>query len=125
MRKCAVSSCDTKALDRGFYKVPDSNPVRKKAWTDACGIKSDESAAKLICWKHFKSDQFKKEISVDRGIFGRLKKNATPTEFLPGPPITVNLEAADFNLGSETVIEIPTKKTKSPLKFFLYNSFFH
>lgn len=111
-RNCAVPSCGTrKAKDIGFYRVPD-DPVRRKGWCEACNIPYKESTI-LICWRHFKSDQFRNEINIENRKFSHLKKDALPTEFLPGKPIIVSQSNPDFDLGGSVDIQIPDPKIPS------------
>ena len=63
----------------------------------------------IICWKHFKPDQFRNKINVSKGLFRSLIKDAFPTDFLPGAPI----KDSDFDLGRSEEIKIPAKKSFS------------
>ena len=105
LRNCEISSCGTKkATDKGFYTIPE-HEIRRKAWFDACGIPLTKKKTR-ICWRHFKPDQFRNKIDPSKGLFGCLKKDAFPTEFLPGEPIKVNSDS-DFDLGRSEEIKIP------------------
>ena len=111
LRNCEISSCGTKkATDKGFYTIPE-HEKRRKAWFDACGIPLTKKKTR-ICWRHFKPDQFRNKIDVAKGLFGCLKKDAFPTEFLPGDPIKVNPDS-DFDLGRSEEIKIPVKKSSA------------
>ena len=108
LRNCSISTCDTKrALDKGFYQIPEHD-IKRKKWFKVCGIPLTKKVT-IICWKHFKSDQFRGKIDASKRIFGHLIKNAFPTENLPSTPLIVNLNR-DFELGRRVEIKLPVQK---------------
>ena len=95
-----------------FWESLSVHPIYDVRGFEACDIPPKDTKT-LICWRHFKSDQFRGAVDVEKGIFGPLVKNAIPTEFLPGSPIIVSQNSPDFDLGGRVEIKNPLPKIPS------------
>ena len=84
-RQCPVRSCSTYNARKGFYHIPE-HPGRRQDWLYACKLPSTTPYSTTICWKHFKLEDFKNEITeenIRQCKFGQLKKNVVPSLNLP------------------------------------------
>lgn len=84
-RKCAIKTCETYAQS-GFSIIPE-HPVQRNAWITACEFPDNVKGAR-ICYKHFKTTDFKSEIDFDNlpqwpCKFPPVKPSAVPSLFLP------------------------------------------
>ena len=84
-RQCPVKLCSTYNARKGFYHIPE-HPGRRLDWLHACKLPSTTPYSTTICWKHFKLQDFKNEITeenIRQCKFGQLKKNVVPSLNLP------------------------------------------
>ena len=84
-RQCPVKLCSTYNARKGFYHIPE-HPGRRLDWLHAWKLPSTTPYSTTICWKHFKLQDFKNEITkenIRQCKFGQLKKNVVPSLNLP------------------------------------------
>ncbi|XP_054001019.1 uncharacterized protein LOC128888306 [Hylaeus anthracinus] len=103
---CSVSSCKEKSETSqylSFFRFP-SQPIRAKAWAQACGKKKDMSPTKLysthrVCSKHFAPHMFLNNLR------NRLQPHAIPVlniEENDTTPTEINVQASPDHCGQDT-----------------------